>query len=214
MLPKQHPPLSRIGNGSEKGLDRVGIEFDTGQVPDHLGAFAACDLPLAGAGIAFPVVEIGHGDDPAADGDVYALQPLGIPAAVPVFMVVEDDLPDLGKGRDVLHHAGPGLTVAPVGSPFPDVEIGISGQNDVGDGQLSDIVEQGSGLDAVHLAEGQSHLDGCGSGIVGHLLAVEEETVAFQLQQLQEPLYNFRIIRIRGKIQELGNGDHGNSTFA
>ena len=203
-----------IGNGGEKGLDHIRVELDPGQIPDHLGAFAAGDLPLTGAGIAFPVVEIGHGDDPAADGDIDSLQPFGVAAAVPVFVVVEDDLHDMGKGRDIFHHAGPGFTVPPVGRPFPDIEIGIFGQDGVGDGQLPDIMEQGRRFDAADLVERQPHFDGRGSRIVGHLLAVEKEPVAFQFQQFQEPLYDFRGVGIRGKIQELGNGDHENSTFA
>ena len=179
-----------------------------------MGALAAGDLPLAGTGVAFPVIVIADGDDPAADGDVHAFQPFGIAAAIPVLMMVEDDFHDMGKSRDVFQHAGSSLAMPPVSGPFPDIEIGIFGQDGIGDGKLPYVMEEGGCLDAAHFVQGEPHFDGCGRCVIGYLLAVEEQAMALQLQQFQEPLDDFLGICIRGEIQELGNGDHRTSTFA
>ena len=54
-------------------------------------------LPLGRAGIDHTVIIIRHADDPRAQRDVYALQPFGIPRAVPLFVVAANQVDDAGE---------------------------------------------------------------------------------------------------------------------
>ena len=191
--------------GGEEGLDYVGVKHDAGQVAQVLGGMVGGNLPVSGAGVAFPVVVVTHGDDPGADGDIYAFQAFGIAAAVPVFVVVEDDFHDMAEGWDVLQHVAAFLAVALVGGPLPHVEIGVFIEDDVADGQLADSMQQGCGFDTGYFGKRQAHIYGRADGVIGNLLAVKEQVLVFHFQQLQEKLDQFFGVLAGGKFQKLWN---------
>lgn len=147
---------------SEKGLQQLGVESAALPVPDHPQGLLAGEGvlvdPLAGQGVVY--VRQGHHLGP--DGDLVALETVGIAPAVPALVVVAGDVAGVEIGAALLHLGDllqQGRALDRMG--LHDFKLffgelpGLA-QDSVGDGDLAHVVHDGGQGDVVHIRLGKT----------------------------------------------------------
>ena len=76
----------------EEGVDDAGIELVSALVCDLLDRFGARPGGFVGPFLGECVVDVGDGDDASGEGDLLALDAVGIAGSVLAFVVGEGDL--------------------------------------------------------------------------------------------------------------------------
>ena len=104
------------------------------------------------------MVRIGDADDPGAEGDLVALQAVGISAAVEAFVVMQHDGDRLAQVRGGLEDDLPDARMLADRLPLVVGEGGRLVQDLLGDRDLSEVVQERSDSDALDLLVRQTHL--------------------------------------------------------
>ena len=64
--------------------------------------------PVLGAGIQSPVIVVGYGHNSGAQRNIYAFETLGVTGAVPVFVMMENNLDYMTELRKIFQHTKTG----------------------------------------------------------------------------------------------------------
>src|SRR5215207_7814966 len=88
-------------------------------------------------------------DHPGLDGDVLSRLSVGIAGAVPAFVTVPDDRPDVLEPRDRRQDALAELRMSLDDCPFLGRQRARLGEDRRGDADLADVVEESSELEAL-----------------------------------------------------------------
>src|SRR5690606_25485711 len=124
--------------------------------------------PLARKGVA----HVHHREDPRREGDLLALEPPGIAAAVPALVVAVGNIRRLAQVGNGGQHLETVQGVALHDLPLLRRQLAGLQEDGVGDADLADVVEQGAAPHMDQLVIPHPHLTGDGEGVGHHPPAV------------------------------------------
>ncbi len=118
------------------------------------------------------VIDIGHVNKAGAQGDLFALEAVGVAGAVPALVLVLDELSGFAVHLQVFEQIEADDRVLLDELLFGVIEGAALIQDGVGDGDLADVVDAGGEADGLDLVFGQFHLAGDLFGEIGDLFGV------------------------------------------
>src|SRR5919201_3359638 len=144
--------------GREERIDHVGRELRAAAAMYLCRRFLDRHRGAVGTVGGHRVPRVGEPDDACLEWDLVAGKPVGIPGAVPAFVVMADERHGLMQPAEVRHDLGTvgGMTLDD--GIFLVVERGGLREDAVGDGDLADVVEETAESHRVEAVRGNTEL--------------------------------------------------------